>query len=169
MSPRASGIAREVQPGEATGVASRAATAHPAARTARTAQRSGGRDRTSLSGERDVGRALVLAAVRVDEGDLHGARRRRLQRERERRILAHALREVEGDDGLAEVGGGDARDVVVVAVDDLALRVALDALHGMDHEAADADDVAGLHAGRHADADLADVAHPSAPAAADGD
>src|SRR2546428_10937406 len=151
MSPRASGIAREGQPGEATGVDSRAASAHPVTRSARTAQRSGGRDRTSVSGERDVGRALVLAAVRVDEGDLHRAGRRRLERERERGILAHALREVEDDDRLAEVGGGDARGGVVVAVQDLALRAALDALHRVDDEAAHADDVAGFDVGRYAD------------------
>src|SRR5262249_36854613 len=113
------------------------------------------------SGERDVGRALVRAAVRVDEGDLDRTGRGRLQRERERRVLAHALAEVEYDDRLAEVGGGHAGDVVVVAVHDLALGVALDALHRVDDETAHTDDVAGLRVGRHADADLSDVAHAS--------
>src|SRR2546428_12100773 len=144
-------MAREVHADDATGADSLAASVHPVARTATAAQRRGGADRTSVSGERDVGRALVLAAVRVDEGDLHRAGRRRLERERERGILAHALREVEDDDRLAEVGGGDARGGVVVAVQDLALRAALDALHRVDDEAAHADDVAGFDVGRYAD------------------
>src|SRR5437773_2764937 len=50
-------------------------------------------------------------------------------------------------------------DVVVGLRDDLALRVALDALHGMDHERPDLHDVAGLDARRHSDADLAEVRH----------
>src|SRR5438552_18998438 len=44
------------------------------------------------SGERDVGPALVLAAVRVDEGHGDGPRRRRLQLQRERGSSAHATR-----------------------------------------------------------------------------
>src|SRR5438874_12087729 len=104
-------MAREVHADDATGADSLAASVHPVARTATAAQRSGGADRTARSGDRDVGGALVRAAVRVDEGGLHRAARRRLQREGGRGLVADALPDVEGGDGSAAVGGGAAGDV----------------------------------------------------------
>src|SRR5919201_2941187 len=83
------------------------------------------------SRELDVGRALVAGARRVVEGDGETAGVSRLEGEGEEGILAHALRGVEGRYRLALVGGLDPVDVAVLLRDDLALSVALDALHGM--------------------------------------
>src|SRR5581483_1607111 len=132
----ASGIAREVHAGTLDCGASAAtpAPAHPARRSAA---------RTPRLTKFYIGRPLVLAAERVDEGHLQLAGVGRAEREREERVLAHRLRGVEGGDLLAEVRRHDAGDVVVLLLDDLALGVALDPLHRMDHERAHAHDVAG--------------------------
>src|SRR2546422_138802 len=109
------------------------------------------------SRERDLDGTLVPAARGVEKLDLELARVGRSECEREERVLGHVLGRVEGRHRLAEVGYDHLVDVVVVLLDDLALRVALDPLHRMDHERAHLDDVAGLDARRNAEPDLPDV------------
>jgi hypothetical protein len=111
------------------------------------------------SRELDVGRAFESTARGVEELDLERARSGRPEREGEERILGHALRGVEGQDGLAEVGHDHLVDVVVVLLNDPALRVALDPLHRMEHEHAHLDDIAGLDGRRQAEADLVAIGH----------
>src|SRR2546426_12604909 len=111
----------------------------------------------SGSRELDVGGAFEPAARGVEELDLERARSGRPEGEGEERILGHALRGVEGQDGLAQVGHDHLVDVVVVLLDDLALRVALDPLHRMDHERPYLDDVTGLDTRGNAKPDLPDV------------
>src|SRR5688500_4645328 len=108
-SPRPSGIAREVHAGTA-------APAQPLSSSA---------TKTARLPKLDVGGPLVLPAVRVDEAHLELAGIGRTEREAEERVLADRLRGVEYGHLLAEVGGDDPGDVVVLLLDDLALRVAL--------------------------------------------
>src|SRR3954467_15326812 len=115
-------MARDVHRGTAWS----AAVAQPAA-SARTASQRIAERRIKRSGERDVDGALVLLAVGVVEGDGQLARIGGLHGEGEERVLAHALRGVEGGDRLAEIGDGHGVDVLVLLVDDLPRLVALDA------------------------------------------
>src|SRR5207245_10927241 len=82
----------------------------------------------SRSGECDVDRALVPAAGSVEELDSQRAGIRRLEREGEEGVLAHALRGVERDDRLAELGHEHLVDVVVRLRYDAAFPLALDTL-----------------------------------------
>src|SRR2546426_1326052 len=171
-SPRASGSARDVHvsiPAYSGAVTAQPSTSAPSASEGSAESRR--RDRLgSRSGELDVDRALVPAAGSVEELDSQRAGIRRLEREGEEGVLAHALRGVERDDRLAEVGHDHLVDVVVRLRDDPALAVALDTLHRVDHEGADLHDLSGLDARRDPDADLADVRHAVlASAPADGD
>src|SRR5262245_61512365 len=100
------------------------------------------------SREPNVGCSLVLAAVRVLEGYPELTRVGGLEGERERGILAHALGRVEGHNRLAQVRGHDSIDVLIVSLDDLALLVALHALHRVTDQRAHAHDVARLDGGR---------------------
>src|SRR5262245_48877773 len=88
---------------------------------------------TSGSRELDVRRAFESTAGGIEELDLKRTGGGRPEREGEEGVLGHALRGIEGEDGLAEVGHDHLVDVVVVLLDDPALRVALDPLHGMEH------------------------------------
>src|SRR5256712_9250896 len=140
-SPRASGSAREVHVSiPASSGVWRAITAQPSTSAPSASEGSAESRRTdrlgSRSGECDVDRALVPAAGSVEELDSQRAGIRRLEREGEEGVLAHALRGVERDDRLAEVGHDHLVDVVVRLRDDPALAVALDTLHRVDHEGA---------------------------------
>src|SRR5467141_2764761 len=102
MSPRASGIARVAQPG--TPRSSGKSAAAPAQPSVRAPSVKAGSARgqpadviRSPSGERDVGRALVVAARGVEEPDLELAGIGRPEAEREERVLAHGLSGLEGD------------------------------------------------------------------------
>src|SRR3972149_7620466 len=92
--------------------------------------------RAASSGELDLGGPLVLAAVRIQEGDLEHARLHRLEREGEERVLADGLGRVGLEDLPAVVRHDHLVDEVVVPVHRLSGLVPLDDLHGMNHEAA---------------------------------
>src|SRR5262249_10572687 len=109
-----------------------------------------------ISAELDVGGALVLAPLGGEESGLELAGIGRPERDGEERILADRLRRVELRDVLPQVRHHDTVDEVIVSVDRLAV-LALDDLHGMDHEHAGPDDLARLDARRDADPNASDV------------
>src|SRR5215831_7219367 len=147
--------------GDATGAAL-SRWAQPAAM--RTAASSAARRRrpAPTSAKLDVGGALVLAAVGVEEGHGEGSRVGRLHGEGEEGVLADGLRGLELRDLPAQVRHEHAVDEVVVLVDHLAV-LALDDLHRVDDEHAHPDDVAGLDAGGDPDPDASDVGHGATP------